>query len=72
MEEFLTVPEAAEQLHRSPGTIRRWIQLGMIEAQKLPSTGKLHHYRIKKAVVEAIEQRQQQQADRWERLLSNN
>lgn len=72
MEEFLTVPEVAERLDRSPETIRRWIQQGMIEAHKLPSSGKLHHYRIKKSVVEAIEQRQKQQADWWEHLLQNS
>jgi excisionase family DNA binding protein len=56
MDEFLTVPEVAEQLQRKPGTIRRWIHQGQIDAHKLPSSGKLHHYRIKKTVVEALEQ----------------
>jgi excisionase family DNA binding protein len=58
MDEFLTVPEVAEQLQRAPGTIRRWIHQGLIEAQKLPSSGKLHHYRIKKTVVVTIKQRE--------------
>lgn len=63
MDEFLTVSEVAERLQRSPGTIRRWINVGLIEAQTLPSSGKRSHYRIKKSVVEAIEQRKKQ--TRW-------
>ncbi len=48
MDEFLTVSEVADQLQRKPGTIRRWIRHGLIEAQKLPTVGKHPHYRIKK------------------------
>jgi excisionase family DNA binding protein len=69
MDEFLTVPEVAEQLQRNPGTIRRWIHQGVIEAHKLPSSGKLHHYRIKKSVVEEIEQRKKHHSDWWENIM---
>ena len=72
MDEFLTVPEVAKQLQRKPETIRRWIHQGLIEAHKLPSSGKLHHYRIKKTVVEAIEQRKKYQTDWWESLIRNS
>lgn len=72
MDELLTVTEVAERLHRPPGTIRYWIQTGQIETIRLPTKGKYPRYRMRTAVVEAIEQRQQEQADRWERLLSNS
>ena len=57
MDELLTVTEVAEQLNCPQVTIRYWIRTGQIEAVTLPARGKYPHYRIKKTVVAAIEQR---------------
>ncbi len=72
MDELLTVPEVAERLDRSPETIRRWIQLGLLEAIPLPTVGKRGRYRIKKNVVEAIEQRKKHESNWWESLIKNS
>ena len=36
MPEYLTITEAADELGVSPNSIRRWIDLGHIEAWKTP------------------------------------
>lgn len=32
---MLTVPEAAERIHRDPETVRRWIRSGRLRARKI-------------------------------------
>jgi excisionase family DNA binding protein len=72
MDELLTVTEVAERLGCSPATIRYWIHTGKIEAVPLPTRGRYPRYRVRKAIVEAFEQQQKQQADVWEHLLRNS
>ena len=72
MDDLLTVTEVAERLGRPPVTIRYWIRTGQMEAVPLPTKGKYPRYRIRKTVVEAIEQRQKHHSDWWERLIKNS
>lgn len=39
MNEILTVAEAAQFLHKHPGTIRRWILAKKLKAKKVPAGG---------------------------------
>ena len=53
--ELLRVTDAAKMLEVDPSTIRRWINLGLIEAVKLPSG----QYRIRREDVDKLLRRQQ-------------
>jgi excisionase family DNA binding protein len=72
MDELLTVTEVAERFGCSPATIRYWIHTGKIEAVPLPTRGRHPRYRMRKAMVEAIEQQQKHLSDVWEALLKNS
>jgi excisionase family DNA binding protein len=48
--ELLRVTEAARMLAVDPSTLRRWINLGLIDSVKLPSG----HYRIPRGEVERL------------------
>lgn len=39
MNEIVTVEEAATFLHKHPGTIRRWIEVGKLKARHLSAGG---------------------------------
>lgn len=39
MNEILTVQEAAQFLHKHPGTIRRWVISKKLKARKIPAGG---------------------------------
>ena len=48
--ELLRVKDAAKMLEVDPSTLRRWINLGLIDAVKLPSG----QYRIRREDVEGL------------------
>ncbi len=53
-EELLTVREVARLLRVDNTTVRRWIQIGTLEAIRLPHRGKRQAYRIKKSTIEQL------------------
>ena len=58
---YLTVPQVVRMLRlKNAYTIRRWIKAGILEAEKVIQ-GKRHRYRIKRTVVDAMEQQAEQQ-----------
>ncbi len=54
MNDLLTVAEVAQILRVDDTTVRRWIQLGALEAITLPHVQKRHAYRIKRATLEQL------------------
>jgi excisionase family DNA binding protein len=54
---LLRVTDAAKMLEVDPSTIRRWINLGLLDAVKLPSG----QYRIRREDVDKLLRRQQGQ-----------
>ncbi len=53
---YLTPSEVAQRLRVDDTTVRRWIHVGILEAEAFKQ-GKRVRYRIQKSVVETIEQR---------------
>src|SRR5258708_28214517 len=47
--------EVADRLRVKPSTVRRWIYIGALEAKTI-QRGRRNRHRIKKAVIDAIEQ----------------
>ena len=56
MEEYLSPQEVAQRLRVKATTVRRWTASGILEVDAIKQ-GKRTRYRIKRQVIEAIEQR---------------
>jgi len=50
---YFTVPQLARLLRVNGYTIRRWIKVGLLEAETI-AEGKRKRYRVKKAVIDAL------------------
>jgi excisionase family DNA binding protein len=53
---YMTPSEVARRLRVDDTTVRRWIHVGLVEAEAIQQ-GKRVRYRTKTSVVEAIERR---------------
>ncbi len=60
-EELLRVKEVARSLRVDDTTVRRWIKTGVLEATVLPSAGNKKTYRVRKSVVDALLNTQDEQ-----------
>lgn len=49
-----TVKEVSQYLCVHPNTVRRWIELGILEAILLPQTGKKCIYRVKLSTLDHL------------------
>jgi excisionase family DNA binding protein len=53
-QEYFTPGEVAQRLRVDHTTVRRWIRIGILEAETIHQ-GKRNRHRIKRAIIEAIE-----------------
>lgn len=60
-QEYFSPNEVARRLRIDDITVRRWIKLGMLEAETIRQ-GKRNRHRIKRATLEALETRSLEQA----------
>jgi excisionase family DNA binding protein len=51
---LFTIAEVAKRLRVDSTTVRRWINVGTLEAVTLPHMNKRHSYRVKQSTIAAL------------------